>query len=263
MELSRLKDPQYLAKLVLQQGCGSGAPGERCAVQEVNSCMGLSPDSDDTPPGASSLCRSMMISINDASPVWRQELKHVLYLLPASGDDESLELRRAYRLLDWSLREAYPVCLDSLAAELSLRDAELASKLTGYAVSLRDIAAVVDRDTTARAEEILGVIALDLARDLVIALDLARALARARALSRVLALALAFARDLVLALARALDLARDLTIALARARDRALARALGRALVLALALARDLDLARARVREVSPVALLRELMEMR
>jgi len=41
--------PAYLAALVLVEGGGSGAPGDRGAIQEVRAWLGLDPSSDTVP----------------------------------------------------------------------------------------------------------------------------------------------------------------------------------------------------------------------
>ena len=260
----RLADPAYLAALHLRAGIGSGEEGDACAVQEVRRVMRdlalergaaelaryYSPEVDDAPPCVSPICRGLLISVQDAREGWRVECHGLLHLLPGSLPEgsagEAMELRRGYRLLDWSTRVALPPLVDLLAevleagakgTERAAAAVGVAAELRDHAVELRALPTIVDDLTRRGAAKTLRALARDLD------LDLARDRARARALAR--------------ALARARDRARALDLALAR--DRALALARDRALALDLDVGAPPETVAALP---SPVALLRELLEM-
>jgi hypothetical protein len=238
----RFARPGYLASIKLRHGTGSGEPGDSCLIQAerwelreaarelgaMDFVFEYDPSTDACPPCTSPLCRSFAISVQDAREEWRAECVALLPLLPGSAGSEALEQRRGWRMFDWSVRESLPAGVDLLAATLRPHDAALADRLGAQAKVLRELKPIVDQAAAKAIIEPLR--ALDL--------DLARALARALDLDLALDLALALARDLALALARDLDL--DLSLALD----------LAHALALSLALP-------------SPVALLKELLEMR
>ena len=235
----RLADPAYLAALHLRAGTGSGEEGDACAVQEVRRVMRdlalergaaelaryYSPEVDDAPPCVSPICRGLLISVQDAREGWRVECHGLLRLLPGSLPEgsagEALELRRGYRLFDWSARAALPPLAEVLAEVLKAgakgteREAAavgVAAKLRDHAVELRALPTIVDDLTRRGAAKTLRALARDLDLDLARALDLALALALARALARDRALALDLARDRALALARDRALALDLDV---------------------------------------------------
>ncbi len=215
---ARLSDPAYLARVHLRHGTGTGEEGDACAVQEVRRVMrdvaieagaldlaaGYSPRTDEAPPCASPLCRTLLISVQDARTDWRAECVGLLHLLPGSAGSEALEMRRAHRMLDWTVREAMPAGLDALAGELAPHDAALAATLREHGAGLRALAPFVDDGTRHAAVAPLHARALDL--DLARATSTrgrtrtARALAHARARARARAIDLALALDLDLAL---------------------------------------------------------------
>jgi hypothetical protein len=199
MPLPDYVTPEYLSKLALREGCGTGAPGDRCAIQEVRAWEGLDPASDGCPPDADPLIVALVIRVQDASPVWRAALVPLLLSIPGSRGSEALQWRRLYRYADWQIRQVIPALCDRCP---ELRDS---------AAALRSLAPIVDRQTAQLAVDQLA---------------LARAFAHDRALARACALdlALALARDIALDIALDIDLARALALALDI--DRALARAL-------------------------------------
>jgi hypothetical protein len=264
---------EYLATLRLRQGTGTGEPGDACLIQAERwelrrAALDLGaaelaeqydPKSDACPPCTSPICRTLGIQVQDARAEWRAECVALLPLLPGSAGSPTLETKRLYRLIDCSVREALPAIVDVLADALAPHDAGVAEALRGHAgvaadpssgapaTGLRGLLPIADDASWRAAAPSLRALALALAH--------AHALAHARALD----LAHAHALDLAHAHARALDLA----LALAHALDLALDLAHARALDLALALAHARALARAPITIPSPVALLRELLEMR
>ena len=190
--MTTIPDAEYLSKLTLRSRCGTGKPGDRCAIQEVRAWEGLDPSVDECPPDADPLIVSLVIRVQDADPKWRAAIVPLLPLIPGSHGSDALQWRRLYRCADWQIRQVIPSLCDFYPG---MRDA---------AKALRGLAPITDRQTAKLAAD-----QLDLARD------------RDRALDRALALDLDLARDLDRAdrAARALDLALARAIYRARALD--------------------------------------------
>ena len=104
--------PEYLSNLTLRKGCGSGKPGDCCAIQEVRRWLDLDPSTDACPPTVDPLIHRLVIRVQDERADWRQEIVPLLTQLPGSRGDEELLMRRAYRCVDWAIRESLPVTLD-------------------------------------------------------------------------------------------------------------------------------------------------------
>ena len=170
---------EYLSTLKLRAGCGTGEPGDRCAIQEVRAWEGLDPSNAECPPDADPLIVSLVIRIQDAREAWRKQVVPLLPLIPGSIGSDALQWRRLYRCADWQIRQMLPAIIDFWP------------ELKNTAAGLRGLAPVVDRETAKLAADHL---------DRALAHDLALALALDRACARALALALDLAR------ARALNL---------------------------------------------------------
>jgi hypothetical protein len=130
----------YLASLSLRGEPGTGAPGDRCAIQEVRAWLDLDASTDEIPGCVSPLVGTLVIRTQDASKAWRDELRDVLPLLVGSRGSDALEWRRVYRVLDWSVREAMPAGLDTLATEIVPHDEDIAGSIRSDATALRALA---------------------------------------------------------------------------------------------------------------------------
>jgi hypothetical protein len=196
--VTTLPTPEYLSALKLRAGCGTGKPGDRCAIQEVRAWEGLDPAKDECPPDADPLIVSLVIRVQDVRAEWRQALIPLLPQIPGSRGSDALQWRRLYRCADWQLRRALPALCDFYP------------EMKEAAANLRALGPVVDRKTAKLAADQLG---LASARDRDLGLASARDLALALASDRDLASAIA------IDLASAIASDRDLGLASARDRD--------------------------------------------
>src|SRR6185436_7568364 len=105
----------YLAHLRLQLGKGSGAPGERCAIQEVRAWLDLDASTDEIPDCVSKVCGRFMIRFQDSIKDDALRVKlcaPLLVQLVGSRASSKIERQRAWVAVDWVTREIAPLWLD-------------------------------------------------------------------------------------------------------------------------------------------------------
>ena len=176
---------EYLASLDLVSGQGTGAPGSRCAMQEVRAWLDLDARSDDAPECVSPVIRTYVIGLNDASPATRAALRPLLPSILGTVGSLELEHRRSLRALDWLIREYLPAFLGLVPA------------LSSHAATLRALPPVSDDNAAAAgvvvraakdatrdaAWDVVRAVALDVARDVAWAATGAAVWAAARAVA--------------------------------------------------------------------------------
>ena len=105
--------PEYLSRLTLRHGLGTGRPGDRCSTQEVRAWLDLDPSTDACPPCADPLIWSLVIQVQDRRDEWRAAMPPLLPKLAGSKGSDTLSLRRLYRCADWNIRELIPAIMET------------------------------------------------------------------------------------------------------------------------------------------------------
>jgi hypothetical protein len=108
-----IPNAEYLSKLHLREGKGSGAEGDRCAIQEVRAWEGLDPTSDDIPETDCPVIGRLIIGLQDARESWREAIVPLLPRLVGSRGSIDLTRRRAFAAADWAVRNRAPLALDA------------------------------------------------------------------------------------------------------------------------------------------------------
>lgn len=142
--------PDYLASLTLRAGLGTGAPGDRCALQEVRAWLGLPAASDKIPPCVCPVIGPLAIRANDLDAATRAALVPLLPRLLGSRGSPALDRRRRWALVDWTIRAAAPVRLDAIAAREGLAE-NAATRIRGWSLRLASLPPIVDAASFAAA----------------------------------------------------------------------------------------------------------------
>jgi hypothetical protein len=109
-----IPNAEYLSKLHLRAGKGSGAEGDRCAIQEVRAWEGLDPSSDDIPKTDCLVIGRLIIGLQDARKSWREAIVPLLPRLVGSRGSLALTRRRSFAAADWAVRNRAPLALDAI-----------------------------------------------------------------------------------------------------------------------------------------------------
>ena len=138
--------PAYLAALVLVEGGGSGAPGDRCGGQELRAWLGLNPRTISYADGVCPILWGLLIRCNDCSTAARAALVHLLPRLVGSRGSAALTRRRQLAAADTVIRVSVPSLLAAIAARPGLSEAQR-EQILGWRRRLAAIPAVVDDAT--------------------------------------------------------------------------------------------------------------------
>src|SRR5258708_14445316 len=106
------------SEIVLRSGSGKGCIGDECAGQCARRLVGeKDTKSYACPAAASPIIWAIMVRANDDNDAWRAALADEMLLksIATSRGSNQLELRRAYRIYDWSFRETMPIVYDDLS----------------------------------------------------------------------------------------------------------------------------------------------------
>ncbi len=96
--------PEYLEHLNLRKGCGTGAEGDRCAIQEMRAWQGLDASKDACPPDMCPVVHKLIISLQDCRPEWRKAIALVLPKFADSKRELAVTVKRAFACADFAVR---------------------------------------------------------------------------------------------------------------------------------------------------------------
>jgi len=136
--------PAYLAALVLVEGGGSGAPGDRCAIQEVRAWLGLDPSSDTVPDNVCPVIGAAVYRADHSTRCDRRALAQVLPRLLGSRGSAALTQRRHWAVVIDVIRGSICSRLATIAARDGLAGGRRA-QILGWRRRLAAIPDVVDR----------------------------------------------------------------------------------------------------------------------
>ena len=144
-----------LAALVLVDGAGSGAPGDRDAIQEIRAWLGLYASSLVPDDCVCPVVGAAAIRCNDHSGVARAALVPLLPRLIGSRGSAALTRRRQWAVADTVIRESTPARLAAIAARPGLSE-EQREQILGWRDRLAAIPAVIDDASRAAARVVVG-----------------------------------------------------------------------------------------------------------
>ena len=145
--------PAYLAALVLVEGGGSGAPGDRCAIQEVRAWLGLDPSSDTVPDNVCPVIGAAVYRADHSTRCDRRALAQVLPRLLGSRGSAALTQRRHWAVAHAVIRVSICSRLATIAARSGLVEGRR-TEILGWRDHLAAIPEMVDRATCAEAARV-------------------------------------------------------------------------------------------------------------